>query len=70
MSLKLFDVDRRAHDVVLAFRDRRDRKGNDVLGESHTMRMTTVYGLERFWGEHLRLRRENPDKADFWQETW
>lgn len=70
MSLKLFEIDRRAHDIVLAFRDRKDQKGNDVLGESHTMRMTTAYGLERFWGEQLRLRRENPDKADFWKETW
>jgi hypothetical protein len=31
------------------------------------MRTTVVYGLERFWGEHLRLERE---KADYWKDTW
>jgi hypothetical protein len=66
MNLKLYEIDRRAHDLVLAFRDR------DVLGESHKMRMTTAYGLERFWGEHLRLLKdkEGPHKADFWKATW
>ena len=70
MSLKLFEIDRRAHDLVLAFRDRKEPNQKDVLSESHKMRMTTAYGLERFWGEHLRLRRESENKADFWQETW
>ena len=64
MSLKLYEIDRRAHDLVLSFRDR------DVLGESHKMRMTTAFGLERFWGEQLRLQRESRDKAEFWKETW
>jgi hypothetical protein len=67
MSLKPYEIDRRAHDLVLKFRDKKDK---DVLGESHKMRMATAFGLERFWGEHLRLLRENPDKADFWKETW
>jgi hypothetical protein len=49
---------------VLKFRDA------EVLGESHKMRMTTAYGLERFWGEQFRLMRESNDKADFWKETW
>lgn len=67
MSLKPYRIDRLAHDLVLKFRDK-----NDVLGESHKMRMATAYGLERFWGEHLRLEREikNKDKALFWKETW
>lgn len=68
MTLKLYDIDRRAHDLVLQFRDKKDK---DVLGESHKMRMMTAYGLERFWGEHLRLlQRESQDKADFWKATW
>ncbi len=65
MSLKPYEIDRLAHDLVLQFRDKKD-----VLSESHKMRMTTAYGLERFWGEHLRLQRESQDKADFWKETW
>lgn len=64
MTWKMYEIDRAAHDLVLKFRDQ------DVLGESHKMRMTTAYGLERFWGEHLRLQRESQDKADFWKATW
>jgi hypothetical protein len=66
MSWKLYEIDRRAQKLVLKFRDA------DVLGESHKMRMTTAYGLERFWGEHLRLMRDNKtkDKANFWKDTW
>lgn len=65
MSWKMYEIDRAAHDLVLKFRDKQD-----VLNESHKMRVTTAYGLERFWGEHLRLQRENQDKAEYWQETW
>lgn len=64
MSWKLYEIDHIAHDLVLQFRDR------DVLGESHKMRATTAYGLERFWGEHLRLKRESEAKAEFWKATW
>ena len=66
MSWKLYEIDRVAQELTLKFRDK------DVLGESHKMRATTAYGLERFWGEHLRLLRDNKtkDKGDFWKETW
>lgn len=72
MTWKLYEIDRVAHDLVLDFRDR------DVLGESHKMRATTAYGLERFWGEHLRLdqtnkrnpKQEEQDKSDYWKATW
>lgn len=64
MTWKLYEIDRCAHDLVLKFRDK------DVLGESHKMRMTTAYGLERFWGEHLRLQKDSREKADFWKATW
>jgi hypothetical protein len=60
----MYEIDKAAHDLVLQFRDR------DVLGESHKMRATTAYGLERFWGEHLRLSQREQDKADFWKGTW
>jgi len=65
MSWKMYEIDRAAHDLVLEFRDKKD-----VLNESHKMRITTAYGLERFWGEHLRLQRESQEKADYWKATW
>lgn len=72
MTWKLYEIDRVAQELVLKFRDR------DVLGESHKMRATTAYGLERFWGEHLRLdqkdkkkpNEEDQYKSDFWKATW
>lgn len=67
MTWKLYEIDRVAQELTLKFRDK------DVLGESHKMRATTAYGLERFWGEHLRLsqlsQREEA-KAEFWKATW
>jgi hypothetical protein len=32
--------------------------------------MAVAYGLERFWGEHLRLQRENLDKSQYWKDVW
>ncbi len=66
MTWKLYEIDRVAQELTLKFRDQ------DVLGESHKMRTTTAYGLERFWGEHLRLSQKphDKDKADFWKATW
>ena len=35
--------------------------------------MTIAYGLERFWGEHLRLKGKkasDENKSRFWKETW
>jgi hypothetical protein len=34
------------------------------------MRESVSYGLERFWGEHLRLQSKEPNKAQYWKETW
>ena len=76
MSFKPYNLDRKAQKLVLKYRDR------DVLNESHKMRATVPYGLERFWGEHLRLlgqaqRSSNPstreearNKAHYWKGTW
>ncbi len=60
-----YDLDYYAQELVLEFRN-----DKDVLNESHKMRMTIAYGLERFWGEHLRLEREKPDKAKYWLAVW
>lgn len=60
-----YDLDYHAQELVLEFRDTKD-----VLNESHKMRMTIAYGLERFWGEHLRLERDKGDKAKYWKAVW
>jgi len=68
MTWKLYEIERTAHVLVLEFQDR------DVLGESYKMRASTAYGLERFWGEHLRLKRnpkpEEQNKSAYWKATW
>ncbi|MEM9815294.1 MAG: hypothetical protein AAF827_02610 [Cyanobacteria bacterium P01_D01_bin.6] len=63
---KSYDLDRKAQELVLKARDR-DR---DSLNQSYKMRMATPYGLERFWGEHLRLKGKEKSKSQYWQETW
>jgi len=60
-----YSLDRRAQKLVLSQRDKKD-----VLNESHKMRMSVGYGLERFWGEHLRLERESREKAAYWKAVW
>jgi hypothetical protein len=64
-----YDLDYYAQELVLDYRDKKN-----VLNESHKMRMTIAYGLERFWGEHLRLLRENKEeqrnKGKYWQAVW
>jgi len=60
-----YQLDQHAQSLVL---DNRDKK--DVLNESHKMRMTVAYGLERFWGEHLRLHGKEQLKADYWKSVW
>lgn len=60
-----YDLDYYAQELVLEFRDTKD-----VLNESHKMRMTIAYGLERFWGEHLRLERDKSEKAKYWKAVW
>nr|WP_241735283.1 hypothetical protein [Cyanobacterium stanieri] len=60
-----YNLDHSAQGLVLNYRDEKD-----VLNETHKMRMTVSYGLERFWGEHLRLKRENQNKSDYWKAVW
>ncbi|MEA5575949.1 hypothetical protein [Anabaena sp. UHCC 0451] len=69
MTWKSYKLDQQAQKLVLTYRD---KKG--VIGQSHKMRSTVAYGLERFWGEHLRLLGKNNDeereKGKYWRETW
>jgi hypothetical protein len=68
MGWKPFDLDHRALQLVLDARER-DR---DSLNQAYKMRTACAYGMERFWGEHLRLSRNNNElkKADFVKDTW
>jgi hypothetical protein len=54
-----YNLDHRAQQLVLANRDKKN-----VLNESHKMRMAVAYGLERFWGEHLRFEGEFERKCE------
>ena len=60
-----YNLDHFAQELVLKHRDK-----ENVLNETHKMRMTVAYGLERFWGEHLRLKRENIQKSNYWKDVW
>ncbi|MCM0592737.1 MAG: hypothetical protein HEQ35_28210 [Gloeotrichia echinulata IR180] len=65
MTWKSYDLDQEAQRLVLKHRD---KKG--VIGQSHKMRITVAYGLERFWGEQLRLLDKEPPKGEYWRDTW
>lgn len=68
MAWRSYDLDRRAQTLVLAAKQR----DKESLNQAYKMRSTVAFGLERFWGEHLRLRGSHGSagKADYWQETW
>jgi hypothetical protein len=62
MALESYRLDQAAHDLVIKYRD-----DNEALNQAYKMRVAVAYGLERFWGEHLRL---NDSKSDYWKDTW
>ena len=56
-----------------------DKKGRskNALNQSFKMREAVAYGLERFWGEHLRFqgKMKHPNdefdiKSKYWKNTW
>ena len=61
MAWELYNLDQTAHDLVFDFRT------TEARSQAYKMRAAVAYGLERFWGEQLRL---DGDKARFWQRTW
>ena len=61
-----YDLDHLAQEIVLKARDR----DPDSLNQAYKMRATCAYGLERFWGEHLRLAEKEPHKAAFVADVW
>ncbi|MBO3460357.1 hypothetical protein G7B40_018250 [Aetokthonos hydrillicola Thurmond2011] len=66
MGWKSYDLDREAQKLVLDAKQRDEKS----LNQSYKMRMAVAYGLERFWGEHLRLQEKERTKSQYWKETW
>lgn len=70
MGWNNYDLDREAQKLVLAAKNR-DRES---LNQAFKMRVAVAYGLERFWGEHLRLKEKKSEKekaqSQYWKETW
>ncbi|MFB8798377.1 MAG: hypothetical protein U7126_30060 [Microcoleus sp.] len=72
-QFQLHTLDQIAQKLVL------DAKGRErkSLNQSFKMREAVAYGLERFWGEHLRLKSKSKRpgdefdiKSQYWKETW
>ncbi len=68
MAWQTYNLDREAQKLVLMVK----QQDADALNQSHKMRMAVAYGLERFWGEHLRLQAKEQDriKSWYWKATW
>lgn len=66
-----YDLDHLAQEIVLKARN----TDPDSLNQAYKMRTSCAYGLERFWGEHLRLSRQHASqkelyKAQFVADVW
>ncbi len=66
MAWHPYDLDHLAQEIVLKARN----IDQDSLNQAYKMRSTCAYGLERFWGEHLRLADKEPAKAQFVADVW
>lgn len=66
MAWNSYGLDQVAQKLVLTAQ----KNDPDSLNQSYKMRMAVAYGLERFWGEHLRLQGKQQMKADYWKATW
>lgn len=62
MALESFYLDRKAHDLVIKYCK------TDAKNQAHKMRSTVAFGLERFWGEQVRL--QGTPEGNYWKETW
>lgn len=67
MGWEPYKLDQVAHDLVFARKDQKVDGEKNVLGQVYKMRTAVAYGLERFWGEQLRLDGE---EAAYWKATW
>ena len=66
MGWNYYGLDREAQTLVLNAK----AKDSDSLNQVFKMRQAVAYGLERFWGEHLRLQRNEQNKSKYWKDTW
>lgn len=66
MAWHPYDLDHLALEIVLKAR----KLDPDSLNQAYKMRAACSYGLERFWGEHLRLKEKEPAKAQFVADVW
>jgi hypothetical protein len=66
MGWNYYGLDREAQQLVLTAK----KRDGDSLNQAFKMREAVAYGLERFWGEHLRLHGKDQTKSDYWKETW
>jgi len=66
MSWHPYDLDHLAQEIVLKARN----TDPDSLNQAYKMRAACAYGLERFWGEHLRLKAKELSKAQFVADVW
>lgn len=66
MAWHPYNLDHLAQEIVLQARHR----DPNSLNQAHKMRASCAYGLERFWGEHLRLKEKEPEKAAFVGDVW
>jgi hypothetical protein len=73
MTLQIYGLDRIEQKLVLVSREENGveprYRNKDVLNEGYKMRTTVSYGLERFWGEHLRLGTETHEGC-YWKDVW
>jgi hypothetical protein len=66
MAWHPYNLDHLAQEIVLQARHRDPAS----LNQAHKMRASCAYGLERFWGEHLRLKDKEPERAAFVGDVW
>lgn len=66
MGWNPYHLDKAAQRVVLEAR----KRDNDSLSQAYKMRATCAYGLERFWGDYLRLAENEHNKAEFIKNVW
>ena len=66
MAWHPYNIDHLAQEIVLKAR----HNDPDSLNQAYKMRAACAYGLERFWGEHLRLADKEPSKARFVADVW
>lgn len=73
MIWRTYNLDTEAQKLVLAAKKRDASitdKNKKSLNQAFKMREAVAYGLERFWGEHLRLKGKEDNKSQYWKATW